>query len=160
MSKNDNVITVRLDQDCLAKLGKLLEFEKAEARRIRKPEGGKKEIIEEAIRELYYKKINKTQDADVVGRISMTVDDRVSASMNNLHKKIDDIYYLVSKLDLGTKVLYRSPSVLPPPKNSKQAINIIVNEESGWYNAIEEFMMSQLPMKGEQKEEEDAGSVL
>ncbi len=164
MSKNNsNVLTVRLDGDCLTKLDKLLKFEKAEAKRIRKPGGGKKEIIEEAIRELYYKKINKTQDADVVGRISMTVDDKVNASVKILNDKIDDIRYLIHKLDLGTKVLYRSPSVLPPPKNSKQAINIIINEESGWYNAIEEYMMTQIPRKEDEqkeKEKDDAGSVL
>ena len=164
MSKNNsNVLTVRLDGDCLTKLDKLLQFEKAEAKRIRKPEGGKKEIIEEAIRELYYKKINKTQDADVVGRISMTIDDKVNASVKILNDKIDDIRSLIHKLDLGTKVLYRSPSVLPPPKNSKQAINIIINEESGWYNAIEEYMMTQIPRKEDEqkeKEKDDAGSVL
>ncbi len=152
MAKNDNVLTVRLDGDCLAKLDKLLEFEKAEARRIKKQEGGKKDIIEEAIRDLYYKKINKTQDADVVGRISQTIDDKVDSSMNNLHSKIDQILYLVNKLDLGTKVLYRSPSVLPAPKDVDQAIRIISNEESKWYNAIEEIMMSKIKKKDEGEE--------
>ena len=147
MAKNDNVLTVRLDGDCLTKLDKLLEFEKAEAKRIRKPEGGKKDIIEEAIRDLYYKKINKTQDADVVGRISQTVDDKVNVSMNNLHGKIDQILYLVNKLDLGTKVLYRSPSIMPAPKDVDQAIRIITNEESKWYNAIEEIMTSSIKKK-------------
>ena len=104
----------------------------------------KTEIVAEAIKELYYKSINKTQDADVVGRISMTVDDKVNASMHQLQSKIDQILFLVNKLDLGTKVLYRSPSVLPPPKNTKQAINILINEQSGWYNALEEYMMSNL----------------
>ena len=117
--------------------------------------GGKEktrtEIIQEAINELYYKMINKTMDADVVGRISMTVDDRVSASMNNLQSKIDQILYLVNKLDLRTKVLYRSPSVLPPPKSVEQAINIIVKERSDWYSAIEEHTMSKL-MKDNEKE--------
>lgn len=156
MSKNNsNVLTVRLDGDCLTKLDKLLQFEKTEAKRIRKPEGGKKEIIEEAIRDLYYKKINKTQDADVVGRISMTVDDKVKTSMNSLQNKIDQILYLVNKLDLGTKVLYRSPSVLPPPKDTKQAIRIITNEQSGWYNAVEEYMMSRLSSKTNNDREEE-----
>ncbi|MBR0418182.1 MAG: hypothetical protein IJI66_03335 [Erysipelotrichaceae bacterium] len=152
MSNNNNVITVRLDGDCLTKLDKLLEFEKVEARRIKKPEGRKKDIIEEAIRDLYYKKINKTHDADVVGRISQTVDDKVNASMNNLHGKIDQILYLVNKLDLGTKVLYRSPSVMPAPKDVEQAIRIITNEESKWYNAVEEIMTSNIKKKDEGEE--------
>lgn len=65
--------------------------------------------------------------------------------------KIDQILYLVNKLDLGTKVLYRSPSVLPPPKSIEQAINIIVNERSGWYSAIEEHMMSKLKKDNEKE---------
>ena len=82
----------------------------------------KTEIVAEAIKELYYKSINKTQDADIVGRISMTVDDKVNASMHQLQSKVDQILFLINKLDLGTKVLYRSPSVLPPPKNTKQLL--------------------------------------
>ncbi len=83
----------------------------------------------------------------------MAVDDRVNASMNNLQSKIDQILYMVNKLDLGTKVLYRSPSVLPPPKSTQQAISIIVNEQSGWYNAIEEHMMSKLKKDNEKGDE-------
>lgn len=37
------------------------------------------------------------------------------------------------------------------PKSIEQAINIIVNERSDWYSAIEEHMMSKL-MKDNEKE--------
>lgn len=37
------------------------------------------------------------------------------------------------------------------PKSIEQAINIIVNERSSWYSAIEEHMMSKL-MKDNEKE--------
>ena len=141
---NNNVLTVRLDKDCLKKLDKLIEFEKAEARRIGFKAGGKKAIIEDAIRELYYKKINKTMDADIVGRISMTVDDKVNTSMHDISKKIDQILYLTVKNDYGNKLLYRSPGILPPPPMMDDAIEIIVEEESGWNNALEEYMMSNL----------------
>lgn len=107
------------------------------------------QIIEEAISQYYYSRINETRDADVVGRISQTIDDKVNTSMNNLHGKIDQILFLVNKLDLGTKVLYRSPSVMSAPKDVEQAIRIITNEESKWYNAIEEIMTSSIKKKGE-----------
>ena len=144
MDKYERTTSFRFPEDIYNKLDILFEYYSNEAKRIGGKEKTRTEIIQEAINELYYKMINKTRDADVVGRISMTVDDRVSASMNNLQSKIDQILYLVNKLDLGTKVLYRSPSVLPPPKSIEQAINIIVNERSGWYSAIEEHMMSKL----------------
>ena len=144
MDKYERTTSFRFPEDTYSKLDILFEYYSNEAKRIGGKEKIRTEIIQEAINELYYKMINKTVDADVVGRISMTVDDRVSASMNNLQSKIDQILYIANKLDLGTKVLYRSPSVLPPPKSTQQAISIIVNEQSGWYNAIEEHMMSKL----------------
>lgn len=163
MNKNEKTTSIRFSPDADAKISWLLEKDRENAKRTGMKPSNRTQIIEEAISEYYYRKINKIQDADVVGRISMTVDDKVNASVKILNDKIDDIRYLIHKLDLGTKVLYRSPSVLPPPKNSKQAINIIINEESGWYNAIEEYMMTQIPRKeDEQKDKEngDGGSVL
>lgn len=151
MNKREKITSVHFSPDIDAKISWLLQNDKNDSKRIGKKPANRTQIIEEAISEYYYRKINKTVDADVVGRISMTVDDRVNESMNNLQSKIDQILYLVNKLDLGTKVLYRSPSVLPPPKSIEQAINIIVNERSGWYSAIEEHMMSKL-MKDNEKE--------
>ena len=163
MNKNEKTTSIRFSPDTDAKISWLLEKDGENAKRTGMKPSNRTQIIEEAISEYYYRKINKIQDADVVGRIAMTVDDKVNASVKILNDKIDDIRYLIHKLDLGTKVLYRSPSVLPPPKNSKQAINIIINEESGWYNAIEEYMMTQIPRKEDEqkeKEKDDAGSVL
>lgn len=151
MDKYERTTSFRFPEDIYNKLDILFEYYSNEEKRIGGKEKTRTEIIQEAINELYYKMINKTMDADVVGRISMTVDDRVNASMNNLQSKIDQILYLVNKLDLGTKVLYRSPSVLPPPKSIEQAINIIVNERSGWYSAIEEHMMSKVKKDNEKE---------
>lgn len=144
MSNYDKISSFRFSESVYQKLDDLLNYYAEEAKRIGGKPKNKTEIVEEAIKELYFKIINRTQDADVVGRISMTIEDRVNSSTNNIQNKIDQILYLVNKLDLGTKVLYRSPSVLPPPKDTNQAIHIVVDEESGWYNAIEEYMMSKL----------------
>ncbi|MBR4461062.1 MAG: hypothetical protein IKS51_00545 [Erysipelotrichaceae bacterium] len=151
MSKNDNVLTVRLSPDMLLKLDELIGFYEEEADRIGMRPPGKKEIVEDAIRDLYYKKINETRDGDVVDRINSIVEDRVNVSMNNLHRKIDELLYLTIKNDYGNKLIYRSPSIIPPPPKISDAIEIIVDERSGWNDALDEFMLKR--MKKRKKEE-------
>ena len=142
MAKNDNVLTIRLSEDVIAKFEALIEDEVSSAKRMNVKPKGKKELIEDAIRELYYKKINKTQDADVVDRINVLVKDSVNNSINTINKKIDELLFISKKIELGNKVLYRSPSVLPPPKDIDQAIRILVNEDSGWNDALDEYMLN------------------
>ena len=142
MAKNDNVLTIRLSEDVIAKFEALIEDEVSSAQRMNVKPKGKKELIEDAIRELYYKKINKTQDADVVERINGLVKDSVNYSMNAINRKIDELLFISKKIELGNKVLYRSPSVLPPPKDIDQAIRILVNEDSGWNDALDEYMLN------------------
>ncbi len=140
MAKNDNVLTVRLSEDVLTKFEELLETYNRQHGRVGDKPVEKREIIEEAIRDLYYKKINESQDADVVKRINNMVDDKINSSLNNLKKTIDDIWFMAKKNELGNKLLYRSPSMVPSPPSVPDAINIIVNEESRWNNALEEYM--------------------
>ncbi len=152
MNKNEKTTSIRFSPDIDSKISWLLENDRTNSKRTGMKPSNRTQIIEEAISQYYYSRINETRDADVVGRISQTIDDKVNVSMNNLHGKIDQILYLVNKLDLGTKVLYRSPSVMPAPKDVDQAIRIISNEESKWYNAIEEIMMSNIKKKDEGEE--------
>ncbi len=70
-------------------------------------------IIENAIHDLYCKMINRTQDADIVGRITQTVGARVNVAMNHVESKID--LYLEIKNDFGNKHLYWSASIVPSP---------------------------------------------
>ena len=152
MNKNEKTTSIRFSPDIDSKISWLLENDRTNSKRTGMKPSNRTQIIEEAISQYYYSRINETRDADVVGRISQTIDDKVNASMNNLHGKIDQILYLINKLDLGTKVLYRSPSVMPAPKDVDQAIRIISNEESKWYNAIEEIMMTNIKKKDEGEE--------
>ena len=152
MNKNEKTTSIRFSPDIDSKISWLLETDRTNSKRTGMKPSNRTQIIEEAISQYYYSRINETRDADVVGRISQTIDDKVNASMNNLHGKIDQILYLINKLDLGTKVLYRSPSVMPAPKDVDQAIRIISNEESKWYNAIEEIMMTNIKKKDEGEE--------
>ena len=141
MANNENVITVRLSKDCLTKLDKLINFKNEEAKRLGNKPEDKKTIIEEGIRELYYKYINQTQDPDVVDRVSELVHDEVNSSLSNLHKKIDEVLYLTIKNDLGNKLLYRSPNLIPSPKDLNDAIDIII-EPSRWDDALEEYLQN------------------
>ena len=50
---------------------------------------------------------------------------------------------MAKKNELGNKLLYRSPSMVPSPPSINEAINIIVNEESRWNNALEEYMYTE-----------------
>jgi hypothetical protein len=158
MAKNDNVLTVRISESSISKLENLVEMKNKEFKRLDIKPIGKKEIIEEAIKEMYYKMINKTRDPDIWERISEMVHDEVDSSMNNFHRKIDKILFLSIKNDYGNKIFYRSPSVLPSPKDREEAIDIIVNEPSRWNDALEEYMNKnwqdeeELASKGENEE--------
>ena len=99
-------------------------------------------LVEEAIKELYFKMINTTQDGDVVDRVNRLVNDQENVKIENLQRKVDRILYLAVKNDFGNKLVYRSPSIIPPPPDMDDAIEIIVDEESGWDNALEEYLMS------------------
>ncbi len=55
---------------------------------------------------------------------------------------MDELLFLSIKNDLGNRVFYRSPSVLPAPDSKAQAIGVIINEESMWDLALEEYLMN------------------
>ena len=140
MKKYERTTSYRFSEAIYQKLDMIYEFEKKKADRLRIKPKNRNQIVEEAIENLYFKMINDTQDADVAKRIAGMIDDRVSSSMNNLKKTIDDIWFMARKNELGNKLLYRSPGIIPPPPSITDAINIIINEESGWNNALEEYM--------------------
>ena len=142
MAKNDNVLTIRLSEDVIAKFEVLMNDELATAQRTNENPKGKKEIIEDAIKELYYKRINKTQDADVVDRVNGLVKDSVNNSMISINRKIDEILFVIKKIELGNKLIYRSPGIIPPPTNINDCIEVIVNERSGWNDALDEYMLN------------------
>ena len=158
MGNNENVLTVRLSEDVIGKLDVLLKDEIEKADRMGVKPAGRKEIVEEAIKSLYFKRINSKQDADVVERVAEMVHDEVGVSMNNLHRKIDEILFLTIKNDYGNKLLYRSPSVLPVPRNTAEVMYTIENEKSKWDLALEEFMNREWQKRSkeyEDKEESD-----
>lgn len=141
MDKYERTTSFRFPEDIYSKLDILYEYYSSEAKRIGGKEKTKTEIMQEAVNELYYKMINKTQDADTVDRISRTVDDKVNVSMNSLCSKIDEILFLCIKNDLGNKLLYRCPDFIKCPSDREKALDMITEEEADWDNALEEAMM-------------------
>ena len=141
MNKNEKTTSIRFSPDIDTKISWLLDFDRENAKRTGIKPSNRTQIIEDAVAEYYYRKINKIQDADVAGRISMTVDDRVNASMNSLHSKIDEILFLCIKNDLGNKLLYRCPDFIKCPSDREKALDMITEEETDWDNALEEAMM-------------------
>ena len=142
MDKYERTTSFRVPEDISSKLDILYEYYSTEAKRIGGKEKTKTEIMQEAVNELYYKMINKTQDADTVDRISRTVDDKINASMNSLCNKIDEILFLCIKNDLGNKLLYRCPDFIKCPSDREKALDMITEEETEWDEALEEAMMN------------------
>ena len=141
MDKYERTTSFRFPEDIYSKLDILFEYYSSEAKRIGGKEKTKTEIIQEAVNELYYKMINKTQDADTVDRISRTIDDKVNTSLNSLRNKIDEILFLCIKNDLGNKLLYRCPDFIKCPSDREKALDMITDEEADWDEALEEAMM-------------------
>ena len=142
MANSEKVLGFRFDQDVLEKLNYLIEDDLKESERMNITPKTKKDFFEEGIKELYFKKINKTQDADVVDRIGGIVEDKVSLSMISIQRKIDELLFLSKKMELGNKLIYRSPNIIPPPTNIKDCIEVIVDERSGWNDALDEYMLN------------------
>ncbi len=140
MKRSEKTTSIRFNPDIDYKLAWLREEDERTSRRTGVNPRNRTQIIEEAIKLYYFKKLNETQDPDVVERINELITDQVKAAMNVVLRDIEEILFLAIKNDLGNKVFYRSPSVLPAPESRQEAIDVITEEESRWDMALEEYM--------------------
>ena len=152
MDKYERTTSFRFPEDIYSKLDILSEYYSSQAKRIGGREKTKTEIVEEAINELYYKMINKTQDADTVDRITRTINDTVNVSVGRLQSKIDEILFLSIKNDLGNKLLYRCPDFIKCPSDRERALDMIIDEKADWDEALEEAMMHAVIEDGQNRE--------
>ncbi len=148
MKRSEKTTSIRFNPDIDSKLAWLKEEEEIVSKRMGVKPRNRTQIIEEAVKFYYFKKIDETQDADVVERINELIADHVGAAMNGIINDIEEILFLAIKNDLGNKVFYRSPSVLPAPESRQEAIDVITEEESRWDMALEEYMQNK--WKGEE----------
>ncbi len=140
MKRSEKTTSIRFNPDINYKLDWLRKEDERISKRTGVNPSNRTQIIEEAVKLYYFKKINETQDPDVVERINELITDQVKAAMNVVLKDIEEILFLAIKNDLGNKVFYRSPSVLPAPESRQEAIDVITEEESRWDMALEEYM--------------------
>ena len=140
MKRSEKTTSIRFNPDIDYKLAWLREEDERTSRRTGVNPRNRTQIIEEAVKLYYFKKLNETQDPDVVERINELITDQVKAAMNVVLRDIEEILFLAIKNDLGNKVFYRSPSVLPAPESRQEAIDVITEEESRWDMALEEYM--------------------
>ena len=140
MKRSEKTTSIRFNPDINYKLAWLREEDERTSRRTGVNPRNRTQIIEEAVKLYYFKKLNETQDPDVVERINELITDQVKAAMNVVLRDIEEILFLAIKNDLGNKVFYRSPSVLPAPESRQEAIDVITEEESRWDMALEEYM--------------------
>ena len=130
MKRSEKTTSIRFNPDIDSKLAWLKEEDEIVSKRMGVKPRNRTQIIEEAVKFYYFKKIDETQDADVVERINELIADHVGAAMNGIINDIEEILFLAIKNDLGNKVFYRSPSVLPAPESRQEAIDVITEEES------------------------------
>ena len=141
MKKKENrVMSFRFEDHVLSKINYLMEEDKKKMEKLGIKPRSRKELIEGIIENHYLHEITRSRDPDVVKRIENMVDETVSIRFKGIEDKIDELLFLAIKSDLGKRVFYRSPSVLPAPKSKRQALNIILNETSMWDLALEEYM--------------------
>ena len=140
--KENRVMSFRFDDHILKKIDYLKDEENRKIAGFGIKPKTRKTIIETIIEDYYLRYINKSTDPDVVGRVSRMVDDAADSRFARIENRIDEILYLTIKNDLGNKLLYRSPSVLPVPDTTANALYVIANEHSKWDLALEEYMNS------------------
>ncbi len=137
---NTKVYSFRFSEDTLNQIDYLLEDDRKIALDDRRKAKNRLEIVEDAIYEKYIRRVNDIQGKELKDQIGKIVSEKVRESMNGINQQLEELLYIAIKSDLGKKLLYRSPGIVPPPPDMDDAIEIIVDEESGWNNALEEYM--------------------
>ena len=137
---NTKVYSFRFSENTLNQIDYLLKDDKKVAWDDRRKAKNRLKIVEEAINEKYLRRINQIQGDELKDQIGKIISEEIEEQMWELKQQVDKVLYLAIKNDYGNKLLYRSPGIIPPPPSITNAINIIVNEKSGWNNVLEEYM--------------------
>lgn len=139
---NTKVYSFRFSENILDEIDYLLEDEKKIAWDDRRKAKNRLEIVEDAINEKYLRRVNQIQGAELKEQIGKIISEKMNKEMREIKEEMDELLFLSIKNDLGNRVFYRSPSVLPAPDSKAQAIDVIINEESMWDLALEEYLMN------------------
>ena len=137
---NTKVYSFRFSENTLNEIDYLLEDDRKIAWDDRRKAKNRLEIVEDAINEKYLRRVNQIQGDELKDHIRRIISEEISEQTREMKQQLERMLYLTIKNDYGNKLLYRSPGIIPPPPSIRDSINIIVNEESGWNNALEEYM--------------------
>jgi plasmid maintenance system killer protein len=120
---NTKVYSFRFSNSTLDEIDYLLEDEKKIAWDDRRKAKNRLEIVEDAINEKYLRRVNQIQGAELKEQIGKIISEKVNKEMKEIKEEMDELLFLSIKNDLGNRVFYRSPSVLPAPDSKAQAID-------------------------------------
>jgi hypothetical protein len=141
MKRDDKkVMSFRFEDSIIEKIDYLMEEDKKEMERIGLKPRTRKEILEEAIRDYYLRKINGSKDPDTMDRISLMVDDAADARFSNMKRVMDEILFLVMKNDLANKILLNSEGVPKPHPLDSIAANEVIRGECKWNEILQDYM--------------------
>ena len=137
---NTKVYSFRFSENTLNQIDYLLEDDRKIAWNDRRKAKNRLEIVEDAINEKYLRRVNQIQGNELKDQIGNIISKEMEEQLREIKQQMDEVLYFTIKNDYGNKLLYRSPGIIPPPPYMDDAIEIIVDEESGWNNALEEYM--------------------
>ena len=142
MSKYDKVMSFRMSRDIIEKLDFIVKYEQERPRGFDEPlvKINRAEMVERAIKHYYLDIVKSSSDEDAEERINEIADKTINNKLFSFERKLDHLLFLSIKNDLGNKLIYRSPGIIPPPTNIKDCIEVIVEERSGWNDALDELL--------------------
>ena len=147
MKKKENrVMSFRFDDHVLSKIDYLMEEDKKKLEKLGIKPRTRKEVVEGIVDDYYLHYITKTRDPDVLKRIEFMVNDAAETRFKGIEEKIDELLFLAIKINIGNKLIYRSPSLIPAPRDKAEAI-CIIKEPSRWNDALDEYLVDLLNRK-------------
>lgn len=141
MKRDDKkVMSFRFDDPIIKKIDYLMEEDRKNSEKLGLKPSTRKEIIEEAIKDYYLRKINRSRDPDIMDRIVMMVDDAADVRFGLFKRMLDEIYFLVMKNDLANRILLNSDGVPEPHPLGSYAAGEIAQGECKWDDELQNYM--------------------
>ncbi|MBR4461573.1 MAG: hypothetical protein IKS51_03220 [Erysipelotrichaceae bacterium] len=141
MKRDDKkVMSFRFEDPIIDKIDYLIEEDKENMKRLGLKPSTRKQIIEEAIRDYYLRKINGSSDPDTMDRIRLMIDDAADERFGKMKRTLDEILLLVIKNDLANRILLNSDCVPDPHPLISIAASEIVKGECRWDEVLQDYM--------------------
>ena len=142
MKKDDNkkVMSFRFEDPIIEKIDYLMEEDKRNMEKFNLKPRSRKEIIEEAVRDYYLRKINSSKDPDTMERISIMVDDAADVRFTSIKRVLDEILFLVMKNDLANRIILNGDGLPEPHPLESRAAGQIINGKCEWDEVLQNYM--------------------